>query len=69
MGIYPNNLLDVYIFVHINTKFVTSMSIWSVSNLGLSNMNSIDISNATGNTNITAKINMALLEINLSCRN
>ena len=44
------------------------MSIRSLVNSGLSNMNCIDINNATGNTNITANINMALLEINLSCR-
>ena len=55
--------------MYINAKFVTSMSIRSLVNLGLSSMNSIDISNATGNINITAKINMALLETNLSCRN
>lgn len=56
--------------MHINAKLVTFMSIscGSLVNLGLSNMNCIDINSTTGNTNITANINMALLEINLSCR-
>ena len=44
------------------------MSSGSVTNLGLSIMNCSDIINATGNSNITANINMALLETNLSCR-
>ena len=44
------------------------MSLCSLVNLGISNMNCIDINSTTGNTDITDNINMALLEINLSCR-
>ena len=75
MGIHPIGKVDllavhvcIYIYIYINAKLLTLMSSSSVTNLGLSIMNCIDINNATGNNNITANINMALLETNLSCR-
>ena len=73
MGIHPIGKVDllavhVFIYICINAKLLTLMSSSSVSNLGLSIMNCININNATGNNNITANINMALLETNLSCR-
>ena len=69
MGIYPItkcSILTVYISL-INLQ-LTFISTSLVVNLGSSNMNCIDNNIATGNSNITAKINMALLETNLSCR-
>ena len=80
MGIHPIGKFDllavhvciyIYIYTHIiyiNAKLLTLMSSSSVTNLGLSIMNCIDINNATGNSSITPNINMALLETNLSCR-